>query len=539
MFRYLLLGLLALFALFPQAAEAARTVEAVFPYFLTKKEETSVREGSTQLLYLCLAQTNVPREETAHVRVVLPRGFRALPGDDWRAEGNTAETDFHLSADFGEAFGVLSVAAEDAAPGEYEADIFITGDGWEEERKISFSVAAGVDAGGAKKAAKKLGWYIQNVALPVDAEGNRDASREKDTIYVRDVQLENIRNRLTGSGGVNWSAVFSEPVTHVLVELRNPKKDSRSLHFTAELIDKETGEVMRGLVTAGGGEAGFSAENIAPRTEAVIALDGRTVQGVVVPLYADPYEIEEGEYRLRTTVSDGSTTRISETPIRVVKKSNTGIFALSFAGLCAAGVLLSAPRLRRAILSIGAGGDIAVALFASLAFGSVVVPVTLLGDFLHVLLGPFAGLVTGLLSGVLQYLLFMALLILFRRPGVAALFFLMKWLLAGVLFGRFTPVAMLSYAVYIGILETVLYASGFYRKKEITQAYAAGIALLMGACDMAITFINLQQLMFFYRLYYADWFIGLYMVVNGLLYTSIGSWLGIRIGKRLSQVMGQ
>lgn len=539
MFRYLLLGLLAFFALFPQAAEAARTVEAVFPYFLTKKEDKSIYEGSTQLLYLCVTQTNVPREETAHVRVVLPRGFRALPGDDWRTEGETAETDFRLSSNYGEAFGVLSVAAEEAEPGAYEADIFITGDDWKEEQKVSFTVAAGKAASEEKKTAKKLGWYIQNVALPVDSEGNREASREKDTLYVRDVQLENIRNRLTGGGSVNWSAVFSEPVTYVLVELRNPKKDSRSLHFMAELIDKDTGAVVPGLVTAGGEGAGFAEEDMAPRTEAAIALDGRTVQGVVVPLYADPYAMEEGEYRLRTTISDGSTIRITETPIHVVKKSNMGILALSFAGFCAAVIMLAAGRLRRAILSIGAGGDIAVALFASLAFGSVVVPVTLLGDFLHVLLGPFAGLVTGLLSGVLQYLLFMALLVLFRRPGVAALFFLMKWLIAGVLFGRFTPVAMLSYAVYIGILETALYVSGFYKKKEITPLYAMGIALLMGVCDMAITFINLQQLMFFYRLYYADWFIGLYMVVNGLLYTSAGSWLGIRIGKRLSQVMGQ
>ena len=49
---------------------------------------------------------------------------------------------------------------------------------------------------------------------------------------------------------------------------------------------------------------------------------------------------------------------------------------------------------------------------------------------------------------------------------------------------------------------------------------------------------QMEQLMFFYRLYYADWFIGLYMLMNGLLYSTLGSWMGYRIGSRLKQVMG-
>ncbi len=65
-----------------------------------------------------------------------------------------------------------------------------------------------------------------------------------------------------------------------------------------------------------------------------------------------------------------------------------------------------------------------------------------------------------------------------------------------------------------------------------------GISFLIGLCDAGITFVNMEQLMFFYRLYYADWFIGLYMLMNGLLYSTLGSWMGYRIGSRLKQVMG-
>lgn len=539
MFRkFLAWGLLLLLPL--GVARAETTVDVVFPYSLAAKE-AKVPQGSTQFLYVAAEHANVPQEESLHVAVELPEGFSAEASGGWTAEGRKARTVLSLPADFGERMAVLSVAAsEEAAVGTHTAKVTLSGAGLSETREISFAVAPAEGGKDSKKAGKKkkaLGWYIQSVQTPVSADGTRQSGAEQNTLYVRDVELENIRHRLTGGGAVDWSETLSEPATHVLIELRNPKKDVRSLRFRAELIDRETGKPLPGLVTP----AGHSGMAVAAEgaTEAVISMDGNIVQGIVLPLYVDPFQIEEGDYSLRTTVWDEASSRTNESPLTVVKKRNVGLFALSFATLCAVGILLFSGKLCRRIKTLGAGGDIAVALFASLAFGSVVLPVTLLGDFLHVFLGPFSSLVTGLLSGVLQYLLLFALLTLFRRPGVAALFFLMKWLLAGILFGRFTPVSALNYAVYIGILETVLYLSGFYRMKEISTSKALGIALLVGTADMAITFLNLEQLMFFYRLYYADWFIGLFVIVNGLLYSSMGAWLGMKLGKKLSGVMSQ
>ena len=532
------LCLLLLWPFWP--AEAKTDVAVSFPYSLTETAPT-VPQGSTQLLYVTAEHVNVPREETLHVAVELPDGFAPEAGGGWTIAGQRAETQLSLSADYGQNMAVLSVAASEvAAVGTHTARVTFSGAGLSETKEISFTVAPGqtekTDKKGAAK--KSLGWYIQSVVTPVSADGTRQSGAEQNTLYVRDVQLENIRHRLTGGGAVDWSTAFSEPATYVLAELRNPKKDVRSLRFRAELVDRKTGAAVPGLVTPSG-HSGMAAPAARGATEAVISLDGNIVQGVVLPLYVDPFEIEEGDYSLRTTVWDESSSRTNESPLTIVKKRNVGFFALTVATICALGILLFSGKLCRRIKTLGAGGDIAVALFASLAFGSVVLPVTLLGDFLHVFLGPFSSLVTGLLSGVLQYLLLFALLTLFRRPGVAALFFLMKWLLAGILFGRFTPVAALNYAVYIGVLETVLYASGFYRGEEITRTRLWLTALLAGVADMAITFLNLEQLMFFYRLYYADWFIGLFVIVNGLVYSSLGAFLGMKLGKKLSGVMSQ
>jgi len=162
-----------------------------------------------------------------------------------------------------------------------------------------------------------------------------------------------------------------------------------------------------------------------------------------------------------------------------------------------------------------------------------------LGDLVHALLGPFSGLVTGLLSGIMQYLLIVSLLVLYRKPGVLTLLYVLKFMLSGIMFGHFSPIGVLSASVYIVVTESLLWISGFYRKGVLKTNYMFFVALLLGMGDALITFVNLEQMMFFYRLYYADWFLAMYMIVNGLLYSSIGSWIGYKTGIKLRQVVGE
>lgn len=532
-FRFLLILCIALFtSLLPAECRGEALLRAAFPYSLTK-EAGVAHAGSTQLLYISV-QNFGNEEEAAEITAALPEEFTALAGDGWEVDGQEVRIHWTLPADYGEQFLAVPVkCSEEAGEGVYGIPVFLrTKEGVKEER-ISFS-AGPAEEEQDQKAAQT--WYIQSVLLPVNEDGERDARQEKDTLVTPDVTLENMKNRLTGGRGVDWDALTAKPNTYLLLDMRNPKKDVRTIHLSAELIDKGTGEVRPGLIAAAG--EGESLDRTKMRSEAALSLNGHKMQTAVVPLYVDPFSIAEGDYALRLTLFDGETERVTELPLTVVKKRSVGFATLGFALLSLLALAASIGGLKRCILSIGAKGDITVSLFAAMAFGGVVVPVTLLGDFLHVLLGPFSGLVTGLLSGVVQYLLLVSLLVLFRRPGVCALFFLMRWMLSAVLFGRVTPVGILICAVSIVILETTLYLAGFYRKKELTPLYAMGISFLIGLCDAGITFVNMEQLMFFYRLYYADWFIGLYMLMNGLLYSTLGSWMGYRIGSRLKQVMG-
>ena len=520
----------------PSVCQGEALLSAAFPYSATDKKEEA-HPGSTQLFYVSVQNFNQTEAEEATVTLTLPDGFRALSGNDWQVEDNHVTIHWTLPAQYGEQFTAIPVTCpEEALQGTYEIPISLDSREGHQEKVVSFTVGAAEEP--QKERGKKPAdsWYIQAVTVPVDESGQRDARQEKETLVVPDVTLENMKNRLTGGHGVDWDSVLVKPNTYVLLDMRNPKKDTRTIHCHMELIDKETGEVRPGLLAAPDEAGHVDLESRA--TEATLALNGNKMQMAVVPLYVDPFSINEGEYSLRISLQDGEAEKTTEIPMHVVKKRSVGLFTLGLALCSLVAVACSIGALKKCILRIGAKGDITVSLFAALAFGGVVVPVTLLGDFLHVILGPFSGLVTGLLSGVVQYLLLMALLILFRQPGVAALFFLMRWLLSAVLFGRVTPVGILICAVSVVIIEVALWVVGFYRKKELSPIYAMGISFLIGCADAVITFINMEQLMFFYRLYYADWFIGLYMLMNGLLYSTIGSWMGYKIGSRLKQVMG-
>ena len=536
---------------------AGARLQAEYPYSLEQKNIHQVEGGSTMPLYLNLTSYDIPQPQKATIKVTLPQGFQLLPGIGWRlfekAGQHGVQALWELPENFGQNFDLLYIKPLDAVPaGQYKILVEAMGENLQLQREIVFNYIPMETATSSQARTvtkdfvdkSKYNWYIQSVNLPVDSQGNKDDRAAANVIYVRDTTLEGFRNRMTGDGATNWSAVFNHPATHVMLEMRNPQKDVRVLKFKAELLDKHTGKPVPGLMTAGkvvdeeghgwAGDTGTAGE-----TTAMISLDGQKNQTFILPLYVDYFTVLEGEYALRITVSGNGQEKIQEVPIAIAKKHNVGLLAVSFSFLCALIAACLSYRLPGCIKQIGARGAITVALFAALAFGGITLPTTLLGDLLHVFLGPFSGLVTGVLSGVLQYLLIVSLLTLFRAPGVLALMFFVKYMLSGLMFGHFTPLGALSTCVSVVVLEATLYFSGFYKAQSLSKKFMLLVALLLGLADAVVTFINLEQMMFFYRLYYADWYLALYMLINGLLYSSIGAWLGFKTGSKLQQVMGE
>ncbi len=568
--RYILLAVLLFVWSWPGCAHsalAACRLDAVFPYSMDHRKIEQVQGLSTVPLYLDLVCTDDPEAQTAVLSVTAPDGFELLPKEGWQIapDRRRGRGVWHMDAGYGRSFDLLYVRAlEGTTAGDKEIRIHLslTGSGpAESDRTVSFRYvpadredvktagtspppegkAAGRGTG--KRNAGRFNWYIQSVTLPVDNQGKRDDRSPEGVLYVRDTLLENFRNRMTGEKNNGYSVIFTHPAAHFLLDMRNPQQDIRLLRVRAQLYDQD-GHPVPGMMTAGrsdheSGEGWAGETGNGEGTTALISLDGRKMQAFILPLYVDPLQAVEGDYRLRLTVEGNGQQKVTEIPVTLDKKHSLGLLAVGFSFIC---LLLTLFYLRdtvHCIRTIGARGAITVALFAAVSFGGVTVPTTLLGDVVHALLGPFSTFLTGLLSGVMQYLLILALLMLYRKPGVTALLFLLKFFLNGIFFGRFTPLGILSMAVYIAVLETLLRCSGFYRPEKTSRGHVLAVVILLGLGDALIGFVNLEQMMFFYRLYYADWYIILYMLVNGVLYSSIGGWLGYRTGEKLQQIAGE
>lgn len=535
------------------ASAGSVQLEASFPHNIEQKQEEKIFLGSTNPLFFNIERVNEPEVGRAKLTIEVPPGLEILNRDEWQVNssetGNVSLTrNLELEPNYCQKFGMLSFkATEGLNEIENILQISVEIDGKVLKKQIVFGVDKTVvpEAEGLSAAEKNnFNWYINKIVLPVDERGQRDDKIKEGYLYVRDTEFENLRNRMTGEGATNWAAVHNHPATHILIELANPKKDVKLLKFKAVLVDKNTGAVVPGLRPAGQTEEhetqGWDDKNDEEyATTALISLDGIKNQSFNLPLYVDNAKLIAGDYYLRIIIGGNGEEKVQEVPLTIAKKRSIGIFSVAFSVVCFLVLLAGMGKIKGCIRNIGAKGAITVALFAAVAFGSIVLPTTLAGDFFRVFLGPFSSLVTGLLSGTLLYLLLVALLVLYRKPGVIALFFLLKWLLAGIMFGRFTPLGLLSYAVYIVSLEVVLYCSGFYLKEQLNMKYMALVAVLLGMADAFITLINMEQMMFFYRLYYADWYIALYMLVNGLIYSSIGSLLGYRVGNKLEQIIGE
>lgn len=536
---------------YPVLSRAGQKLETIYPYSMEKHALSEVTGRSTLPLYVHLQSFDVPHTQEARVTVSLPEGFIALPKEGWQVGNGKATAQWKLDADYAQNFDLLYLQGlQGTSSGNKEIQVTVETKEWSETRLVRFSYnAAGGEVPAAQSLSKKMdnkqfNWYIQSVVLPVDNLGHRDERAETGVIYVRDTTMESFRNRMVGDGSTSWAAVFNHPAAYLMLDMRNPQKDIRVLKFKAQLLDRATGNVVDGLITAGKtdhetGEGWAGKTGTGAETTALISLDGKKMQSFILPLYVDYFKILEGDYTLRITVTGGEQQKIQEVPLTIAKKHSLGFIAVCISGLCFLILSFLMLRLKKCLRLIGAKGAITVALFAAISFGGISLPSTILGDLVHALLGPFSSLVTGLLSGVMQYLLVMSLLVLYRKPGVLTLLYLVKYMLSGIMFGHFTPLGMLSMSVNVAVLEILLYLCGFYSKKTVSRKYMLGVALLLGLGDALISFINLEQMMFFYRLYYADWFLVMYMFVNGLLYSSIGCWLGYKTGLKLQQVVGE
>jgi hypothetical protein len=180
-----------------------------------------------------------------------------------------------------------------------------------------------------------------------------------------------------------------------------------------------------------------------------------------------------------------------------------------------------------------------ISMFGTLLFG-VSAATQLASMSISSLLGPFAVLVTGLVDDALRVTLLATLITLRPKIGTVTLAVLVAWLLRGMSFGAFSVsglIFLFSRLLWLELFFWIfgLSRNGRWREQRVLLRWAR-LAGALGLSSLLSQASGLVLSVVLYRLFLADWYIGLMLALPGLLYPVIACAVAIPVADGLRRV---
>jgi hypothetical protein len=119
------------------------------------------------------------------------------------------------------------------------------------------------------------------------------------------------------------------------------------------------------------------------------------------------------------------------------------------------------------------------------------------------------------------------------RPGVCALAVMVGWLMRSVILGMGGPADLLYLTGHIFFLEGSLWLFGLTRGKPLTFLR---IGLALSVCFTVSILAALSFNVVLYRLFYAEWYVLLNVVMSGVVFPFIAAWLAVPFARSLQRV---
>lgn len=407
-----------------------------------------------------------------------------------------------------------------------------TGQIWEQQATVQLRIAT------VSEIAEHLS--IESIEMPTDATGTVDPKQREDTIYYPRPLFGWLRTAQTNA---------FEPTTYQAVRLHNGGEETIHVVVSSTNTDTKSGETISFLAPPETTNGGMN------RSVAFASLPGGTVTEIPLPIYFHPVYLSQGkieqavpgEYERIVTVkvwgSDATILR-EQRPLHLIVPNQQALLVslLAIISSCI-GFLIVLRFHERLFAGFTTKHLIVIALFSTTVFVAVMVPSTLFLNLIRAILGPVSVLLTGLINETLYYALLTALLIYItgdpknadttrhvraKGSGIILLASAVRLLLGGVTFGLFTPMAIVYTGTSVLLLET-----GFLL---VRSRNLLAWAVVLGICDALSVYVDFQLSILFYRLFYADWYIVLRILIEGFVYTFIGVLLGARLGRGLWRV---
>ncbi len=376
---------------------------------------------------------------------------------------------------------------------------------------------------------------VTSIDMPTDSDGKADQRQRKDAIYHP--------RPLFSLLGKEQTDPF-EPITFQTVRLMN--HGDETIHVVVSSINRDlnSGEAVSFLAPPDAVNAGTN------QSISFASLAGGEHTSISLPIYFQPHSAIAGEYERDITVKlwGTDTTIINEKrPLHIVVPNRHALFVSGLAILSSCiGLFVLLGFHKRFFIRFSTKQLIVIAIFGTTIFVTVVVPSTLFLNIITAILGPFSVILTGLVNETLYYAILTALLFyIYGAPdkekslefgnnqdttkgGVILLVSAVRLLLGAVTLGLFSPMTIIYTGTSILLLET---GFGLVRKRGLF-AWAIGLAV----CDAIAVYVDFQLSILFYRLFYANWYILLRVILEGFMYTFIGVLLGSKLGRGLWRV---
>lgn len=498
--------------------------------------QTALAQG-TYVHALLSVESFVHQKKDIQISMILPECLEAIAPEEVIVEGNIIKAHFSLSTENDIWYRLIKLYVRPEAPqGEYEIAYQLNYGGREYKKMIPCWIAP--------RGYIRENIHLRRFSVPADKEGNPDLKRQENTFVIKD-----INNRLLRSFALDRQSHDAELIA---VELENSGKFPVTLSLDYLVFDKNTGIPVEWLANL--------------RDE-----QGIDMPGIYTQVFLKPYEknitmlkianqdtgMMRGEYLQKLTIGLFSAASRNQEPFIEEEKSlkvvevNTAVTFSTFIAIIVSFLgIIGMVLFRKALFGgLTSREYILIGLYAAVAFCLVSIPSTIIYNILHAVLGPFSFFVTGIFSEIIFYLLLISLVVLLPRKGVVLCFVFAKFLLGAMILGRISILSVLWYPMRAVLLEAALFMSGLYekdflplnvsghrKKKRIPVTKMLWIAFVFGIADAFLAFISLNITMFFYRLFYAGWYIAAYVLVSGFLYTFIAVPMGVRLGQRLKKV---
>lgn len=370
--------------------------------------------------------------------------------------------------------------------------------------------------------------------MPTDVAGIVDLRQRTDTIY-------HPRPLFSWLGTEQTDPYV--PISYQTIRLQN--RGEETIHVVVSSINRDvnSGDVVSFLAPPDTVNAGTN------RSISLASLPAGDVTAISLPIYFHPQSAETGTYERNIAVKvwgSDSTVLSEKRPLHIVVPNRHALYVSGLAVIASCvGLVIILRFHRQFFVRFTTKQLIVIALFGTTVFVTVVVPSTLFLNLIRAVFGPFSVLVTGLVNETLYYALLTALLIYiggepnkkrgehstsqtYSQGGVILLVSAVRLLLGGVTFGLFTPMTIIFTGTSVLLLE-----GGFF------LVHRRGLLMwgvVLGICDAIAVYVDFQLSILFYRLFYADWYIWLRIVIEGFAYTFIGVLLGAKLGRGLWKV---